>query len=184
MPLFLIDHDGVGYYTLHWIVPDLYDVTLWHLGCHGAMWAYVLTVDITCPYRVLWLALRSMVRTGWKRDVSEGLIDCVMFGDRFWSERYDFVSYAINGVNHRDEQIKLIRVRVEGFMYIRGCGFVLQYTIDWCGIDNLYYKWCWNDLGVRSPEPEAGVRSPAIVNLVSDCVDSVYIYMNEREVTC
>ena len=31
-----------------------------------------------------------------------------------------FVSYAINGVNRREEQIKLIRVRVEGFMYIRG----------------------------------------------------------------
>ena len=27
MPL-LIDHDGVGYYTLHWIIPNLYNVTL------------------------------------------------------------------------------------------------------------------------------------------------------------
>ena len=27
------------------------------------------------------------------------------------------------------------------------------------------------------PESEAGVRSPAIVNLVSDCVDRVYIYI-------
>ena len=27
MPL-LIDHDGVGYYSLHWVVPNLYSVTL------------------------------------------------------------------------------------------------------------------------------------------------------------
>ena len=36
----------------------------------------------------------------------------------------------INGVNRREQYIKLIRVRVEGFIYIRGCGFVLHYTID------------------------------------------------------
>ena len=164
MPL-LIDHDGVGYYTLHWIVADLYDVTLWHLGCHGAMWAYMLTVDITCPYRVLWLA--SEVWRGPVGSVmSRGSDRLCEFGDRFWSERYDFVSYAINGVNRQDEQIKLIRVRVEGFMYIRGC--VLQYTIDWCGIDNLYHKWCWKDL-------ESGARARSRSSESSDCELSVWL---------
>ena len=78
--------------------------TMWHFdiwGCHGAMWAYVLSVDITCSYRALWLV----------SEVWRGPVGSVM--SRRSDRLYDFVSYAINGVNRWSNYIKWFRVRVE-----------------------------------------------------------------------
>ena len=63
----LIEHEGVRYCAFHWIVSNLYNVTL---GCHGAMCAYVLTVDIACFGRALLLASEVDITCRLERDVS------------------------------------------------------------------------------------------------------------------